>query len=125
VVTTDIAVAILGFAVVLACVSVLWSALVLVGGLLSIVRDDHRNPVARAWLDWYAGHRSRRQIDVRSGDQRSKSAASVSERQQLAAVIVMIWAIPVGIAVDVGSGDALLGAMIAAFMLILGGVAAP
>lgn len=55
VVTKDIAVAILGFAVALACLSVLWSALVLVGGLLSIVRDDHCNPVARAWLDWYAG----------------------------------------------------------------------
>ncbi|HEV8452592.1 MAG TPA: hypothetical protein VGQ45_14255 [Gaiellales bacterium] len=45
----------MGVAVVVAGMSALFSAMVLMGGVVSAVRDDHRNPVARAFLDWYAG----------------------------------------------------------------------
>jgi hypothetical protein len=52
----DIATLILVVMVVTASASAVCSALILVGGLLAVVRADHRNPVVNAFFGWYHRH---------------------------------------------------------------------
>lgn len=50
----DVARVVLALGVGVACLAVIGSAFVLIGAMLALVRVDHRNPVARIGLDWYA-----------------------------------------------------------------------